>query len=168
MTGQAIHRQTPQQIVDQILAFPAETKIILLAPLVQNQKGEFRDVIEKVRREGFVRIRIDGEIVELGKAGADPAEENGAAHHRGGGGSAGDSRWRADAAGGFGGDGAEVGWEPDGGAESGEENVQRSNAPTLQRQSAREMGDGALHDGLRECGERLLAGRADAETFFVQ
>ncbi|PZR74399.1 MAG: excinuclease ABC subunit UvrA [Chthoniobacterales bacterium] len=66
-TGQPIHRQTPQQIVDQILAFPPETKIILLAPLVQNQKGEFRDVIEKVRREGFVRIRIDGEIVELSK-----------------------------------------------------------------------------------------------------
>lgn len=66
-TGQPIHRQTPQQIVDQILAYPAETKIILLAPLLQNQKGEFRDVIEKVRREGFVRIRIDGEIVELGK-----------------------------------------------------------------------------------------------------
>jgi excinuclease ABC subunit A len=66
-TGQAIHRQTPQQIVDQILAFPNETKIILLAPLIQNQKGEFRDVIEKVRREGFVRIRLDGEIVELGK-----------------------------------------------------------------------------------------------------
>ncbi len=66
-TGQPIHRQTPQQIVDQILAYPAETKIILLAPLLQNQKGEFRDVIEKVRREGFVRVRIDGEIVELGK-----------------------------------------------------------------------------------------------------
>src|SRR4051812_27303994 len=67
VTGQAIHRQTPQQIVDQILAFPAETKIFLLAPLIQNQKGEFRDVIEKAKREGFVRIRIDGEIVELGK-----------------------------------------------------------------------------------------------------
>jgi excinuclease ABC subunit A len=67
VTGQAIHRQTPQQIVDQILSFPAETKIILLAPLIQNQKGEFRDVVEKVRREGFVRIRIDGEIVELGR-----------------------------------------------------------------------------------------------------
>ena len=66
-TGQPIHRQTPQQIVDQILAYPAETKIILLAPLLQNEKGEFRDVIEKVKREGFVRIRIDGEIVELGK-----------------------------------------------------------------------------------------------------
>ena len=67
VTGQAIHRQTPQQIVDQILAFPGETKIMLLAPLVQNQKGEFRDVIEKVKREGFVRVRIDGAIVELGR-----------------------------------------------------------------------------------------------------
>jgi excinuclease ABC subunit A len=67
VTGQAIHRQTPQQIVDQILAFPAETKIMLLAPLVHNQKGEFRDVIEKAKREGFVRIRIDNEIVELGR-----------------------------------------------------------------------------------------------------
>jgi excinuclease ABC subunit A len=66
-TGQPIHRQTPQQIVDQILANPAETRVILLAPLLQDQKGEFRDVIEKVKREGFVRIRIDGEIVELGK-----------------------------------------------------------------------------------------------------
>ncbi|MDP9003639.1 MAG: excinuclease ABC subunit UvrA [Verrucomicrobiota bacterium] len=66
-TGQPIHRQTPQQIVDQILAFPAETKIILLAPLVRNEKGEFRDVMEKIKREGFVRIRIDDEIVELAK-----------------------------------------------------------------------------------------------------
>ena len=66
-TGQPVFRQTPQQIVDQILAFPAETKIILLAPLVQNQLGEFRDIIEKAKREGFVRVRVDGEIVELGR-----------------------------------------------------------------------------------------------------
>ncbi len=56
-----------QQIVDQILAYPEETKIILLAPLVRNESGEFRDVIEKTKREGFVRIRVDGEIVELGR-----------------------------------------------------------------------------------------------------
>ena len=67
ITGQPVFRQTPQQIVDQILAYPANTKIILLAPLVQEQAGEFRDVIEKAKREGFVRIRIDGEIVELGR-----------------------------------------------------------------------------------------------------
>nr|MBA2431312.1 excinuclease ABC subunit UvrA [Chthoniobacterales bacterium] len=65
VTGQAIHRQTPQQIVDQILAYAPESKIILLAPLVQNQTGEFRDVLEKVKREGFVRVRVDGEILEL-------------------------------------------------------------------------------------------------------
>src|SRR4026209_1466390 len=66
-TGQPIHRQTAQQIVDQILAYPGDTQATLLAPLLQNQKGELRDVIEKVRREGFVRIRVDGEIVELGR-----------------------------------------------------------------------------------------------------
>src|ERR1044072_7159786 len=64
-TGKPLVRQTPQQIVDQILGYPQESKIVLLAPLVQNQSGEFRDVIEKVKREGFVRIRIDGEIFEL-------------------------------------------------------------------------------------------------------
>jgi len=67
LTGTPVFRQTPQQIVDQILAYPAETRIVLLAPLIQNQRGEFRDVIEKIRREGFVRVRLDGEIVELGK-----------------------------------------------------------------------------------------------------
>jgi excinuclease ABC subunit A len=66
-TGQPVFRQTPQQIVDQILAYEPETKIILLAPLVEDQTGEFRDVIEKAKREGFVRVRVDGEIVELGR-----------------------------------------------------------------------------------------------------
>ncbi len=67
VTGQSIHRQTPQQIVDQILAYPPETKILLLAPLVQNETGEFRDVLEKIKREGFVRVRINDEIMELAR-----------------------------------------------------------------------------------------------------
>src|SRR5256886_2205533 len=67
VTGKALVRQTPQQIVDQILAYPPETKIVVLAPIVEKERGEFRDVIEKLRREGFVRARIDGEIVELGR-----------------------------------------------------------------------------------------------------
>jgi excinuclease ABC subunit A len=67
VTGQPIFRQSPQQIVDQILAYPEETRLILLAPLVRNETGEFRDVIEKTRREGFVRIRVDGEIMELAR-----------------------------------------------------------------------------------------------------
>ena len=67
VTGKALVRQTPQQIVDQILAYPLETKIVVLAPIVENERGEFRDVTEKLRREGFVRARIDGEILELGR-----------------------------------------------------------------------------------------------------
>src|SRR5947209_4069462 len=64
-TGKPVHRQTPQQIVDQILVYDPGSKIIVLAPLIQNQPGEFRDVMERLKREGFVRARIDGEIVEL-------------------------------------------------------------------------------------------------------
>jgi excinuclease ABC subunit A len=65
LTGQPLNRQTPQQIVDQILSYAPESKIVLLAPLINDQLGEFRDVIEKLRREGFVRVRIDGQIIEL-------------------------------------------------------------------------------------------------------
>ncbi|HEU0273288.1 MAG TPA: excinuclease ABC subunit UvrA [Candidatus Udaeobacter sp.] len=65
LTGQPLNRQTPQQIVDQILGYAPESKIVLLAPLINGQLGEFRDVIEKIRREGFVRVRIDGQIIEL-------------------------------------------------------------------------------------------------------
>jgi excinuclease ABC subunit A len=68
VTGKPLVRQTPQQIVDQILAYPPETKIVVLAPIVVNERGEFRDVIEKLRREGFVRARVDGEIIELGRS----------------------------------------------------------------------------------------------------
>src|SRR5947207_13662702 len=68
VTGQPLSRQTPQQIVDQILAYEPEWKIILLAPLIENQPGEFRDIIAKIRREGFVRARIDGEIMELDRS----------------------------------------------------------------------------------------------------
>src|SRR5213080_2970219 len=64
-TGKPVHRQTPQQIVDQILAYEPNSRIIVLAPLVHNQIGEFRDVLEKLKREGFIRARIDGEIIEL-------------------------------------------------------------------------------------------------------
>jgi excinuclease ABC subunit A len=65
VTGRPLARQTPQQIVDQILAYEPGSKIIVLAPLIENQPGEFRDVIEKLKREGFIRARIDGELIEL-------------------------------------------------------------------------------------------------------
>ena len=66
-TGQKVSRQTPQEIADAILRWPDGTKFLVLAPLVSGQAGEFRDVIEKARREGFVRVRVDGEVVELTK-----------------------------------------------------------------------------------------------------
>jgi excinuclease ABC subunit A len=68
LTGRPLKRQTPQQIVDQISNYDPGSRIIVLAPLIENQPGEFRDVIEKTRREGFVRMRIDGQIIELDRS----------------------------------------------------------------------------------------------------
>ena len=66
-TGQPIYKLTPQAIVDLIMAYAPESRIAVLAPIVRSEVGEFRDVLEKLKREGFVRVRIDGEIVELGR-----------------------------------------------------------------------------------------------------
>jgi excinuclease ABC subunit A len=64
-TGVPIVRQTTSDIVDKILALPPRTRVMLLAPVIREEKGEFRDVIERLSREGFVRARVDGELVEL-------------------------------------------------------------------------------------------------------
>jgi excinuclease ABC subunit A len=64
-TGVPIIPQTTSDIVDKILALPPKTRVMLLAPVVRDQKGEFRDVIERLAREGFVRARVDGDMVEL-------------------------------------------------------------------------------------------------------
>jgi excinuclease ABC subunit A len=66
-TGVPISTQSTSEIVDKILALPSRTKVMLLAPVVRRQKGEFRDVFERLAREGFVRVRVDGEIAELGE-----------------------------------------------------------------------------------------------------
>jgi excinuclease ABC subunit A len=67
VTGEKIFKQTPQQIVDQVLTYPEETRFLVIAPVVRHETGEFRDVLEKIRREGFVRVRVDGEILELAR-----------------------------------------------------------------------------------------------------
>ncbi len=78
-TGEPIFKRSAQQIVDAILEFEPETRIMILAPVVDSEVGEFRDVIEKLKREGFVRARVDGEILDLG--GAQPVKlSKGAAH----------------------------------------------------------------------------------------
>ena len=68
-TGAPVFKLTAQQIANRIEAYPPDSKIILLAPFVRSQAGEFRDVFERIKREGFVRARIDGRIFEIG---ADP------------------------------------------------------------------------------------------------
>jgi len=65
ISGQPISSQTTSEIVDKIMALPAKARVMLLAPVVRDQRGEFRDVIERLAREGFVRARVDGEVVEL-------------------------------------------------------------------------------------------------------
>src|SRR6185503_17379448 len=64
-TGGPIVTQTTSDIVDKVLALPSRTRVMLLAPVIREQKGEFRDVVERLAREGFVRARVDGEFVEL-------------------------------------------------------------------------------------------------------
>src|SRR5437868_12731493 len=64
-SGVPIVPQTTSDIVDKILALPPKTRVMLLAPVVTGEKGEFRDVIERLAREGFVRARIDGAFLEL-------------------------------------------------------------------------------------------------------
>jgi excinuclease ABC subunit A len=63
--GSAIARQTPSQIADHLLTWPEGTRIEVLAPLVRGRKGEFRDVFEAVRRQGFVRVRVDGATYDV-------------------------------------------------------------------------------------------------------
>jgi excinuclease ABC subunit A len=60
--GNAVRGQTAEQIARELCAGPAGSKLMLLAPLLANRKGEHRELLEEARREGFVRLRVDGEI----------------------------------------------------------------------------------------------------------
>mgnify|MGYP000323962480 FL=1 len=63
--GQAVTRQSPQQIVDQILTMPPTTKFQVLAPIVRARKGEFVDLFADLITQGFSRARVDGEVIQL-------------------------------------------------------------------------------------------------------
>ncbi|MDH3208343.1 MAG: excinuclease ABC subunit UvrA [Gemmatimonadota bacterium] len=63
--GEPVIRQSATQIVDRLLAFDEGTPVELHAPLVRGRKGEFRDLFEKARKDGFVRVRVDGETYDL-------------------------------------------------------------------------------------------------------
>jgi excinuclease ABC subunit A len=63
--GDVISRQSPQQIVDQILALPEGTKFQVLAPIVRERKGEFVDLFRQLQAQGFSRARVDGTVIGL-------------------------------------------------------------------------------------------------------
>jgi excinuclease ABC subunit A len=63
--GTPVTRQSAAQITDTILGWPEESRIEVLAPLVRGRKGEFRDMLEDVRKRGFVRVRVDGQTYDL-------------------------------------------------------------------------------------------------------
>jgi excinuclease ABC subunit A len=60
-----ISQQTVQQMVDQVAGLPPETRIQVLAPLVRSRKGEYTRLFEEMRRKGYVRVRVDGEVRDL-------------------------------------------------------------------------------------------------------
>ena len=62
--GRVVARQTPQQIVDQILELDDGTRFQILAPVVRGRKGEYESLLKELSREGFSRARIDGEVRE--------------------------------------------------------------------------------------------------------
>ncbi len=65
---QVLQAQTVSQMVDQVLELPEGSKMMLLAPLVQGRKGEHVQLLESLRREGYIRARINGEVVNLDDA----------------------------------------------------------------------------------------------------
>ena len=75
--GRPVARQTATQIADVVLSWPVGTRIEILAPLVRGRKGEFRELFEDARKQGFVRAMVDGTLIEL----ADPPKLNRRQNH---------------------------------------------------------------------------------------
>ena len=63
--GRVIQRQTVEQMVDIIKQFPDGTRIMILAPLIKDRKGEHKKVFDDIRKAGFVRVRVNGEIYDV-------------------------------------------------------------------------------------------------------
>ena len=64
--GKAISSQTVEQMVDQVMQLPEKTRLMIMAPIVRERKGEYRKELAQLQADGFVRIRIDGQMYELG------------------------------------------------------------------------------------------------------
>jgi len=66
--GHEVRRQTVDQMADQVEKLPKGTRIMVLGPVVKGRKGEYRSLIEDVRKSGFVRVRVDGSLYEIGES----------------------------------------------------------------------------------------------------
>src|SRR3984893_566347 len=65
--GREVRRQTVDQMADHVEKLPKGTRVMVLGPVVKGRKGEYRSLIEDVRKSGFVRVRVDGSLYELGE-----------------------------------------------------------------------------------------------------
>lgn len=63
--GKPIEKQSPQQILEEVSALPEGKKILILAPMVLDRKGQHQKVFDKIKKEGFVRVRVDGDILPI-------------------------------------------------------------------------------------------------------
>jgi excinuclease ABC subunit A len=63
--GQRIHRRTVDQIVDVVLSYPSQTRIMVMAPLVRGRDGELQAILRRIQREGFVRARVNGRLRDV-------------------------------------------------------------------------------------------------------
>src|SRR5687767_6058883 len=63
--GRPITQQAPQQMAEQILVQPDGTRLMILAPVIRDRKGEHQSVLDEIRRQGFVRVRVNGEVYDV-------------------------------------------------------------------------------------------------------
>ncbi len=66
-TGQKMEKQTPEQVIESIMRLPEGTRAYCLAPVVRGRKGHYRELFEQTLKQGFIRVRVDGEYMELEK-----------------------------------------------------------------------------------------------------
>ncbi len=78
--GRVIASQSASQIVDSVMRYPAGTKMMILSPLIRGQKGEHKDTFGALHKQGFVRARVDGEIIEMNGPATFPALKKTFAH----------------------------------------------------------------------------------------
>ena len=63
--GKPITQQTVDQMVDNIMSLPERSKLLIMAQIIRGKKGEHKKVLEQIRKEGYVRVRIDGEVIDI-------------------------------------------------------------------------------------------------------